>query len=176
MTSIFCKICNKGFTRKWNLERHLQDIHKQYIKPESHGINLESNNHDSWQRYENSDGIFEQRHNYDSINQINDSGQYRNFNNFPQNNPYPEYNYGQGYPWSNFNLQPEKEQKRWTYDDEIQLQRRLKILQNHLERFFPPLYVSGVIFMLKRRCSLEKSDEPLKKYFIQMNIGDMWSW
>ena len=91
MANTLCKVCNKVFTRKWNLERHLQDIHKQYNKPESHGINSESKNHDSWQRYENSDRIFEQRHNYDSMNQINDSGRYHNFNNFPQYYPYPEY-------------------------------------------------------------------------------------
>ena len=152
------------------------DIHKEYTKPENQNINSERNNHNSWQSYNNSDRIFSQRYNYDSMNQTNYSGQYKNYNNFSQNYSYPESYYDKGYPWSNFNLQPEKEQKRFSYDDQIQLQRALKILQNHLERFFPQQYVSGIIFMLNRRCNFEKSDEPLKKYFVQMNIGDMWPW
>ena len=134
------------------------------------------NNYNSSQGYNNSNHIFSQRHNYDDMIQNNYSENYNNYNEIPPNYSYPGYYYGQGYQWSNFNFQLEKEQRRWTYDDKIRLQRGLKIIQNHLEKFYHPFYVSRIILMLKRKCNHEKSDEPLKKYFIQMNIGAMWPW
>lgn len=175
MAKILCNVCNKIFTRKWNLERHLQDIHGIYNKPENQNITSEIGNINSSQRYSNTDNIFKDRYNDGNMNQIDYSGQYGNYHNYPQNYSYPEY-YRQDYPWSNFNLPPEKESKKWTYDDQIRLQRGLKILQTHLESFYPQPCVSGIILMLRRRCNYEKSDEPLKKYFVQMNIGDKWPW
>ena len=110
------------------------------------------------------------------MNQINYPGNYHDYSKIPQNYSYPEYYFGQDYPGSNINLKQETEQKRWTYDDQLRLQRGLKILQNHLEKFYNNNYVSRMIFLIRRKCNREKSDEPLKKYFIQMNIGDMWPW
>jgi hypothetical protein len=110
------------------------------------------------------------------MNEFNYSGTYNNYNSIPSNYSYPGYFNSQGYPWSNFNFQLEKEQKRWTYDDQIRIQSILKILQNYLEKLYPPLYVSGIIFRLKRKCNDEKSDEPLKRYFIRKHIGYMWPW
>jgi hypothetical protein len=175
MDNTLCKVCNKIFTRKWNLERHLQDIHGIYNKPENQNITSEIDNNTSSQRYNNTNHIFRDSYNDGNMNQMDYSGQYNNYNNFAQNYSYHEY-YRQRYPWSNFNLQLEKEPKRWTYDDKIRLQRGLKILQNHLQSFYPPPFVSGIILMLRRKCNSEKSDEPLKKYFVQMNIGDRWPW
>ena len=74
------------------------------------------------------------------MNEINYSGTYNNYNEIPPNCSYPGYFYGQGYPWSNFNFQSEKEKKRWSCNDQIRIQRILKILKKYLEKILSSLH------------------------------------
>ncbi|HJT85467.1 MAG TPA: hypothetical protein VJ697_13385 [Nitrososphaeraceae archaeon] len=175
MNKKICKICNTPFTRKWNLARHLKDSHQIPTKEEIQNMNSEfDNNHISAERYNNRSHKLSHRYNCDGMNEINYSGTYNNYNEIPPNYSYPGYFNGQGYPWFNFNFQSEKEQKRWTYDDQIRIQSILKILQNYLEKIYHQFYVSRTIFRLKRKCNDEKSDELVKKFFIRKNIGYLW--
>ena len=154
MNTKSCKFCNKIFSTRWNLERHLKDIHKVLPKQENNNINSEIDNyHYSSQGYNNSNRNFSHRNNYNEMNQINYSGNYNDCNQIPQNYSYPGYYFDIDYPWSNIYPKPEKEQKTWTCDDQLLLQRGLKILQNHLEKLYHPFYVSRFIFMLKRKCN-----------------------
>ena len=102
-----CRIGKKIFTRKWNLERHFEDIHKLYSRQDFQNKNseIDDNNHIPAERFNNSSRNLSHRYNYDGMNEINYSGTYNNYNEIPPNCSYPGYFYGQGYPWSNFNFQ-----------------------------------------------------------------------
>ena len=81
------------------------------------------------------------------------------------------------YPYSNINSQykeEEKEEKRLRIDDKIKIQKVLKNLENYLEKFCPSAFIFQIILWLRYQCLTQKSDEPLKKFLVQNNIGFLW--
>jgi hypothetical protein len=173
-----CNICYKKFTRKWNLERHLYDVHevhnglskariKQGIDVPDHLSNMVEQN----RKILNKDNNMSQspRHNQS----------YYNNNNLPNNLPYYDYGFDNNtslYPYSNINSQYKEEEKRLSIDDKIKIQKVLKNLENYLKKFFPSTFIFQILSWLRYRCLTQKSDEPLKKFLVQNNIGFLWQY
>ena len=140
-----CIVCKQIFTRKWNLERHLQDVHEIYDNTKKDNINPEIGDYNSLPI------------NIDSNNNL------RNF----------VYSNDEVYLYPNF-IPPLEKEKRLNVDDRIRIQKGLKILESCLEKIYPPGFVFQIISWLRSCCRYEKSDEPLKNFFVQMNLGDRW--
>ena len=88
-----CNICYKKFTRKWNLERHLYDVHevqddlrKARIKQEIDVPNHLSNMVEPKRKILNRDNNMSQSPQYNQ-------SYYNNNNNLPNNLPYYYYGY-----------------------------------------------------------------------------------
>ena len=68
-----------------------------------------------------------------------------------------------------------KENRKLNLDDEIKIQKGLKIIQNYLKNY-PKPYVAMRISELRSKCIRAQSDEPLKKYLVNGKRGDLWSY
>ncbi|HEX6672906.1 MAG TPA: hypothetical protein VF084_11790 [Nitrososphaeraceae archaeon] len=118
----------------------------------------------------NNNNLWKKENNNISMDYNGNSYSYNNFSNI---SPNPGYYNGQPYIYSNFNSQFKKE-KRLSVDDKIKMQKVLKFLETYLETFYPISYVFKIITWLRYRCLREQSDEPLKKYLVQNNLGHLW--
>ena len=78
------------------------------------------------------------------------------------------------YPYSNINSQYKEEEKNLSIDDKIKIQKVLKNLENYLEKFYPSAFIFQILSWLRYQCFTQKSDEPLKKFLVQNNIGFLW--
>ena len=67
-----------------------------------------------------------------------------------------------------------KKKKRLSIDDKIKIQKILKNLENYLEKFYTRAFIFQIISWLRYQCFTQKSDEPLKKFLVQNNIGFLW--
>lgn len=172
-----CTVCNQSFSRQWNLKRHIQDVHKLHNYDKKDNIMQKDNDFNNlpFNIYENNN--FKDTNNKNDIN--NNQNQHY-YNSFPDINHDLYYNVeSYQYPYSNFtnsNFESQlKKEKRLSVDDKIKIQKGLKILENHLEKICKPVYIFRIIKLLNYRCLSEKSDEPLKKYLVQNNIGYLWT-
>lgn len=95
---------------------------------------------------------------------------YNNFSNDSSN--YGYYNKEPFFSYSNFTSQI-KENRKLNLDDEIKIQKGLKIIENYLKNY-PKPYVAMRISELRSRCIRAQSDEPLKKYLVNGKRGDLW--
>lgn len=174
----FCNICYKIFTRKWNLERHLYDVHEVHDDLRKYRVKQEIDmpNHLS-------NMVVPKRKFLDRDNNMNQTPQYNqsyyNTNNLPNNFPYYYYhgfdNNTSSYPYSNINSQyKEEEEKRLSIDDKIKIQKVLKNLENYLEKFYHRAFIFQILSWLHYQCLTKKSKEPLKKFLVQNNIGFLW--
>ncbi len=173
-----CNICYKKFTRKWNLERHFSDVHhvnddlrKVRIKQETDMPDNRSNLFEPKWKFLNKDNNMNQWPQYNQPYYYN--------NNLPNNFPYCYGYYNNNtssYPYSNINSQyKEEEEKRLSIDDKLKIQKVLKNLENYLEKFYPRTFIFQILSWLRYRCLTQKSDEPLKKFLVQNNIGFLWT-
>lgn len=171
-----CNICYKKFTRKWNLERHLYDVHevqndlsKVRIKQEIDVPDNLSNMVEPERKFLNRDN------NMNQPSQYNQS--YYNNNNLTNNLPYYYYGFDNNtasYPYSNINSQyeeEEQEEKKLSIDGKIKIQKILKNLENYLEKFYPRVFIFQILSWLRYQCLTKKSEEPLKRFLVQKNIG-----
>ena len=161
-----CNRCGKLFSRNWNLQRHVETLHN------TKGDRRNSVFHD-YDLPLNSVRIinYENKENYvDSTAHHQKSHYHDNFPNTLSNFRHSEYGYYPSYLSSLF-----EEEKRFSVDDRIRIQKGLKILENHLEKIYPPTYVFQIISSINRLCILEKSDMPLKKFMTQNNLGHLWA-
>ena len=176
-----CNICYKNFTRKWNLDRHLYDVHEVQndlrrvrIKQGIDVPNNLSNMVEPERKILNRDNTMSQSPQYNQ-------SYYNNNNNLPNNSPYYYYGYdnntSSSYPYSNIDSRyKEEEKKRLSIDDKIKIQKILKNLENYLEKFYTRAFIFQIILWLRHQCFTQKSDEPLKKFLVQKNIGFLWQY
>ncbi len=170
-----CYICSKKFSRRWNLERHLYNVHEVHkdlsiarIKQEINVPDNISNMVEPNRKVLNRDNIM----NHTKYNQ----SYYNNNNNLPNNLPYYYYGFDKNtssHLYSNINSQykeEEKGEKRLSIDDKIKIQKVLKNLENYLQKFLPHTFIFQVLSMLRYQCLTQKSDEPLKKFLVKNNM------
>jgi hypothetical protein len=170
-----CKLCSKIFTRRWNLERHLQDVHKiydntkeDYLKSEIIDYNDLPNNIDRNRNFRN-------KSNDNNINEVINNENSYYYNNFSNTFPSPADYIGKFDPYSNFNPSPLEKEKRLSLDDKIRIQKVLTILENHLKKIgYPPGHIFRLKTWLNYRCSSAKTDEPLKKFLVHRKLGYLW--
>lgn len=167
MKKISCSLCNRIFTRDWNLKRHIQDVHRLYDSDKKENVNqeIEENYYSP-----NNNSFYKEN----DINYYNNHNPYY-YNNFPNafHNPAYYYNY-EFYPNSNFNPSSLEKEKRLSVDDKTRIKQVLKVLEKHLEKIFPTSFVVGIRLWLWDSCIQEQSDEPLKKYLKKYNLGSLW--
>lgn len=114
-----CNICYKNFTRKWNLDRHLYDVHEVQndlrrvrIKQGIDVPNNLSNMVEPERKILNRDNTMSQSPQYNQ-------SYYNNNNNLPNNSPYYYYGYdnntSSSYPYSNIDSRYKEEEKKIKY-------------------------------------------------------------
>jgi hypothetical protein len=170
MRQYTCSICKGIFTRDWNLKRHIQDVHglADYTKKSNINQGIKENDYYS---PSNSNSSYKEK-DMDYRNNYKKNPCYYDifYTNFP-NDGY--YIHG-SFPDLIFNSQT-TENRELNDNDKIEIQKVLKILEDHLKKVGVPVtFVFGIITLLKRRCFSEKSDEPLKNFLITHNLGYLW--
>jgi hypothetical protein len=169
-----CNLCKKIFTRRWNLERHLQDVHKIYDNTKKDNINPEFIDYGDLPNNINRNSNRNKNNDNNISEMINNENSYY-YNNFSNTFPYPAYYNGEFYPYSNFNPSPFEKEKRLSLEDKIKIQKVLTDLESHLIKIGCPMeFVFRLKRWLKYRCSCAKTDEPLKKYLVNNNFGNLW--
>lgn len=150
------------------MDRHLQDVHEIYDDTKKEKGSREIGDYNYWQRnIDSNNNFWITSNNIDKMNY----NQRSYSNTFPNTFPNPGYYHGEHF--SNFNSLS-KEEKRLNVDDRIKIQKVLKILKNTLEKIYSTTYVVCTISWLHYRCLSEKSDEPIKKFLVQNNMGYLW--
>ena len=166
-----CQICERSFTRQWNLDRHMQGIHNiptngEYyrIKPKYEGplyTYPSSFRNEQFRNYENN---------------TTETGYYEN----PSVYPYITYNYSSHDSYNNrfyddFEpVSPDKKEKKLTFHDVLRIQRGLKILINYLQRIYPNSVVYQQIYWLNYLCYTKKSIQPLRDFYQKKNLMYIW--
>ena len=166
-----CNRCKAPFTRKWNLKRHMHDVHKVANYGKTNNNVKQEIEENFYHQSFNSNSSYEQKEDYN----YPQSQQYpyshaNNFSDPPFNN---ENNNIQSFPYSPNNSDI-PETRTFNIDDKIRIQKILKNLENSLNKVYPKPAVSLIMKMLKDRCYREQSDEPLKRYLEKTNMGYLW--
>ncbi len=167
-----CYICNKIFSRQWNLERHLQDVHEinNDIRKGKRRGGIDGYDYEYGQLSMNSAiNLKKTESNNNDMDYKVNSYYYNNFSNIY---PIPGYYNSEPYIYSNNNSLFKEE--TLSIDDKIKIQKALKFVENYLKRLYPKANVFPIISLLRNRCLREKSVEPLKKYLVKNNMGDLW--
>ncbi|MGH9981820.1 MAG: C2H2-type zinc finger protein [Nitrososphaeraceae archaeon] len=166
MEKKFCNVCKKRFTRQWNLERHLKDIHNisGYHKND---INKQKNVQSTYssiysiknQPFRNSDNHMI------SINHYSNTPGYHILQRYDN-----ETNYNNWFYPNDELVTIDKKEPMLTIEDGIRIRTALQILQNVLSRFYPPNLVIRIICLLQFQCFTKHSDEPLIEFYKKYNI------
>lgn len=176
-----CNICGRPFTRRWNLERHLDDVH--YVNKKKYMVKRDIDNYYPLPKnngYNNnfSNRVTNMKEMHHNQNFSNNNIFWDNFPPYEYNNtlqPYPyQYPYYPSFTDPNFNSQSKLEKEEWSLDDKIKMQKALKILQDNLGKRYHPIYIPQIIRYLNYRCVNEKSIKPLKQFFFQAFLGHIW--
>lgn len=165
-------ICNRLFSRQWNLDRHLQDVHEinDDIKKEKSRGGIDGYDYEYGQL--NMDSANNLMKTDNKNNDMDYNGNSYVYNNFSNLYPSPGYYTSEPYIYSNYNSLS-KEKKTLNSGDKIKIQKVLKFVENYLERLYPKTTVFQIISRLRYRCLREKSDEPLKKFLVRNNMGHL---
>ena len=166
-----CDRCNRLFSRQWNLERHLQDVHEINNDIKKRRGRIDGYDYEYEQLNINSANNLKKTEN--NYNDMDYNGNSYCCNNFSNIYPNSGYNNSEPYIYSNYNSLF-KEEKTLSNDDKIKIQKVLKFVENYLKRLYPKSNVFPIISWLRYRCLREKSDEPLKKYLFKNNMGHLW--
>ena len=166
-----CNKCKKRFTRQWNLNRHLKDIHnisysgendivkKKYDLPTYSSSSPINNEH-----FRNSENkLVEMNYNPNRPKHPNFTDRFS-----------PDGGYNNGF-YQNYELFPvDKKEPKLTIQDGIRIITALQILQNLLPRFYPNNNVIRAICVLRYQCYIKHSDQPLKDFYKQYNLWHLW--
>ena len=169
MQEITCTACKKKFTRQWNLERHVQNIHKI---SEYRGKNMVRQKYEAYaypSAIKNEDFRNPEKSMGD-MNYYRNPPKYYNFTN--GFSPYDLYN---NKVYENVEAGPiYKKERRLTIRDMAKILQALIILRNYLQRFNPHLNIMSVIMSLNYKCYTQKSIQPLKDFYKKNNLGHIW--
>ncbi len=166
-----CHKCDRFFSRRWNLQRHLNTVHTVVGEDRRQQRRNSVFQHSDLPL--NRDSNYENNENNNNRYAMNHDKTYYHYDNF--NNRLPKSNYYNYEPTPPYFIEPEKEEKkRLTPDDKLRIQKTLKNLENFLKQFFPSDYVFRIIAGLYDLCISLQSDRPLKRILIQNFIGHLW--
>ena len=164
-----CNICQESYSRKWNLKRHIHDVHGIEID-NTHNSNSEIEKYPN-HSYSNSKILPKNDIEYNIYNQ---NSYWRN--NYPGNFDYSMYHYNEYFPSFSWDP-PNKQKERLTQDEKIKIQRILRKLAIQLyNRGYTPYYANKTAKLLNYRCNIEASDEPLKRFLTSCGLGDLWEY
>ena len=149
MEKKICNLCKKRFSRKWNLERHIQDIHhiseygendmvkqKYETSPYSNPSTFRN------EQFRNSENNTTQKDYYEI------PPEYHNFTNHYSNNDLYHNRF-----YENFEPFPiDKKEDKLTIPDIIRIRRGLQNLRNFLQRIYPNQVVIEQISWLNYLC------------------------
>ena len=169
-----CTICYKKFTRKWNLDRHLYDVHDVHDDLRKDRIKQEIVVQDHLSNMAESKGKILNKDNDNNMNQTQYNRSYYNNNNFPNTLYYNYHYYNYAYPYPNLYFHYREEERKLTIYDKIKIQKILKNLENYLEKFCPRPFIFQILSWLRYQCLSQKSDQPLKKFLVRNNLGFLW--
>jgi hypothetical protein len=166
-----CNLCNKRFTRQWNLERHIQDIHhiseygqNDMVKQKYEGPPYPYPSTNRNERYSNSE------------NNTTEMYYYENPPEYPNlTNHYYRYDFYNNRLYSNFESVPiDKKENKLTIRDMIRIRRALQILRNFLQRIYPTYVVVQQICWLNYLCYTQNSIQPLGDFYKKYNLMHLW--
>jgi uncharacterized Zn-finger protein len=166
-----CNLCSKRFTRQWNLERHIQDIH--HISEYKANAMVKQKYEDSLYPYHST--IRYERYN-NSENNTSELYYYANPAEYPNStNHYSSYDFYNNRFYENFEpVQIDKKENKLTIRDMIRIRRALQILRNFFQRIYPNYVVIQQIFWLNYLCYTQKSIQPLKDFYKKYNLMHLW--
>ena len=168
MVNKTCTVCKKKFTRQWNLERHLKDIHEIYQSRDNDMVKQRSDPYSY--PFSRKKGYF--RNSENNMGEINNYQNPPEYNNFPiEFSTYDIHNHGF---YENFEPFPIKKEKNLTIGDMIRIRDGLQILRNFLQRIYPNYIVVQQICWLHYRCYTQKSIQPLRDFYIKNNLISLW--
>ena len=166
-----CEVCNKMFTRQWNLERHMQDIHQisEYGENERMNQKYEDPHYSNHSTLRN-EQFRTRANNTTEIDYYENPPQYYNFaNHYASKDSYNDRGY------ENFEPFPmEKKEKKLTITNRVKIIRGLQILKNFLPRIYPHHVVIQQIYWLNYLCYTQNSIQPLRDFFKKNNLMHLW--
>jgi hypothetical protein len=166
-----CTICKKRFTRQWNLERHMQDIHH---------ISEYGKNNMVKQKYEGSPYSYPSIFTNEQLRNFENNMTEMDYNqNPPENhtfsNHYSREDLYNNRFYENFEpFPPEKKENRLTIRDIVRIRRGLQILRNFLQQIYPNQIVIPQIYCLNYLCYTKKSIQPLRDFYEKYNLMGLW--
>ncbi|HEX7142622.1 MAG TPA: C2H2-type zinc finger protein [Nitrososphaeraceae archaeon] len=165
-----CQVCNKRFTRQWNLERHVKDIHHIFeyggndmVKQKYEGPSYSYSHTIKNEQFRNSENNTTDMNYYDPP-------EYHNFTNLYSNKDMYNKRF---YP----HFQPfpiDKKEDKLTLRDMRRIRLGLQILINFLQRIYPYQFVMMQICWLNYLCCTRKSIQPLRDFYQKNGLMHLW--
>lgn len=170
MVNKTCTVCKKRFTRQWNLERHLKDIHEIYLYRDNDMIKQNSEPY-SYPFSIKKEDFRNPENNMNKMNNYQNPPEYHNFT-----NEFSSYDINNSRIYENFEPVPiDKKENNLTMRDIIRIRDGLQILRNFLQRFYPNYVVVQRIYWLNYLCYTQKSIQPLRDFYKKNNLMYLWT-
>jgi len=169
MEGITCNVCKKKFTRQWNLERHLQDIH---MIPEYRENKMVRQKYEACV-YPSAIKNKDLRNPENSMGEINYYQKPPEYDSFT--NGFPNYDLYNNMVYENVEAGPiDKKESGLTIREMAKIPHALIILRNYLQRFEPHLDAIDIIRSLHYQCYTQRSIQPWKDFYKKNNLGHLW--